>query len=323
MTKDIGPTNLYLTGHYCEGDAEITKETISVDSCIEEGNRINVRGLKPNTKYNVLYTLYGPVIGTVHKSEIVTTKSLHIDKTKVISPSSTSAQLYAPTNIDIEEVSAGFQWRKFDAPESLPSNEGNAIVYDGILEGQIKNLQSTSYYNVRAFYKSADGTYYYGDWVTFDPSDFSYFEPTVRTYTNPEISQNTVTLSGNILGGSDPVISQGFEYWNNTPLTRGTGDVVKVLADGQLMKASITDLLAGEYSYRAFAETEKGFYYGSEQGFTIEASENDGVSDVPVDDNELVIIGYYNLNGVKQVKPAKGFNVVLYSNGETKKIFVK
>ena len=93
-----------------------------------------------------------------------------------------------------DEISAGFQWKKNDAPSTLEPNEAYAAIYDGRLEGYIKNLQSTSYYDVRAFYKAADGTYYYSDWKTFDPSDFSYFEPTVHTYPTSEVTANSATV---------------------------------------------------------------------------------------------------------------------------------
>jgi len=119
----------------------------------------------------------------------------------------------ATTNISDEETNAGFQRRKYDAPEALKSNESFAAIYDGQLEGYIKNLQSASYYNVRAFYKSASGTYYYGDWVTFAPNDFSYFEPTVYTYDATSVTDVTARVKGYVMQGTDEVTEQGFEYW--------------------------------------------------------------------------------------------------------------
>lgn len=62
---------------------------------------------------------------------------------------STCAIAAATTNISEEETNVGFQWKKYDAPESLNPNEGYTAIYDGTLEGYIKNLQPT-YYNVRA-----------------------------------------------------------------------------------------------------------------------------------------------------------------------------
>ena len=54
----------------------------------------------------------------------------------------------SPYNSD-DETSLGFQWKKCDAPESLKPNEAYAAVYNGTLEGYLKNLQPTSYFTVR------------------------------------------------------------------------------------------------------------------------------------------------------------------------------
>ena len=114
--------------------------------------------------------------------------------------SSTCSIVAATTNISEVETNVGFQWKKYDAPATISPKEGLAVIHEGQIEGRINNLQTTSYYDVRAFYKSAAGNYYYGDWVTFDPSDFSYFEPTLHTYEAVDISSNSATIKAYILG---------------------------------------------------------------------------------------------------------------------------
>lgn len=56
------------------------------------------------------------------------------------------------------ETGAGFEWRKTDAPNVVVSKFGSGIIYNGMLEGRINNLSTSSYYKVRPFYKASDGT---------------------------------------------------------------------------------------------------------------------------------------------------------------------
>lgn len=322
---DISSTSAKIEARYNSGNAIdcIKKTEFSVLNNKYEGNTI-LTGLKPKMSYTVTMVvsmLFENYNKTYTVTKNFTTKDLILTTVAPNCVNSTTANVKAETNISNQETNVGFQWKKYDAPSSLAPNEGYAFVYDGIIEGQIKNLQSTSYYNVRAFYKTADGSYYYGAWITFDPSDFSYFDPTVRSFDNPKIEQNNVTLYGYALGGSDEIVSQGFEYWNNNLIkSRGTDNVITVQADGQIITATLNNLSNGNYTFRAYVETSKGYYYGEEYNFLIEAS---GIEDVLSDNTENIIIGYYNLNGIKFDIPQKGFNVVVYKDGTSKKVFIR
>ncbi len=86
------------------------------------------------------------------------------------------------------------------------------------------------------------------------------------------------------------------------------------------MQVTLNNLIAGNYSYRAFVETSNGYYYGDEYTFSIGSS---GIEDVLSENTENIIIGYYNLNGVRFDVPQKGFNVVLYKDGRCKKILIR
>lgn len=318
--SNVGPTTVVLEGSYSEGDAVVSNFSWGENI---EGNHVYISGLNPATEYTYFFTITTDKGYKYSKPITFTTQKLELSTLQPQCPTSTSANVAASTNISENETGAGFQWKKYDAPETLNPSEGYAIIFDGRLEGQIKNLQTTSFYNVRAFYKSADGVYYYGEWVTFDPSDFSYFDPTVRTYGSPEVNENTVTLRGIVLSGSDPVLSQGFQYW----ITKGSnvkktsnGEIFTLLATGQVMTATVNDLEDGVYTFRSFVETSNGSYYGEEQIFRIETS---GVENIENIGYEVEIVGYYNLKGVKFNKPQKGLNIVLYNDGSSKKIFVK
>lgn len=171
-----------------------------------EGNKITVTGLKPNTEYTIEYTVETNEGSAETVSETFTTDILELITLQPKGVSERCSIVAATTNISEEETNVGFQWKKYDAPASLAPSEGYAAIYNGQIEGYIKNLQPTSYYNVRAFYKSNDGIYYYGDWVTFDPSDFSYFEPTVHTYEATDVTARSAKVKGYVLVGTDNII---------------------------------------------------------------------------------------------------------------------
>lgn len=273
LTKDVildvattvGSTSCVLKGSYENIDATI------LESGFKESNsdELKVIGLDPYTSYSRTYYVKTKEGGTVSKSVTFQTKSLELETLQPKGVTNTCSIVSANSNMDDDELTAGFQWRKYDAPSSLKSNEGYATVYDGKLEGYIKNLQTTSYYKVRAFYKSQSGKYYYGNWVTFDPSDFSYFEPTVHTYKSVEIQGSTALLKGVVLQGSDEIIEQGFEYWSGSSnIRQSSADKHVVYANGQRMESEITDLIPNTvYYYRAFARTSKNNIYGETQQF--------------------------------------------------------
>ena len=258
-------TSCNLKGSYKNYDATILK------SGFKETNSdvLKITGLDPNTSYSRTYYVKTKEGGTVSKTITFKTKELKLETLQPKGVTNTCSIVSANSNIDDDELTAGFQWRKYDAPSSLKSNKGYATVYDGTLEGYIKNLQSTSYYKVRAFYKSQTDKYYYGEWVTFDPSDFSYFEPTVHTYKSVDIQGSSAILKGVALQGSDEITEQGFEYWSGSANTRQSSIGKQIVyANGQRMESEITDLAPNTvYYYRAFAKTAKNTTYGETMQF--------------------------------------------------------
>ena len=233
-------------------------------------DELKVTGLDPNTSYSRTYYVKTKEGGTTSKTVTFKTKTLQLETLQPKGVTNTSSVVSAKSNIDDEEVTAGFQWKKYDAPSTLKPSEGYTTVYNGTIEGIIKNLQPTSYYNVRAFYKSNTDKYYYGDWVTFDPSDFSYFKPTVHTYARVSVQSTSAKVKGVALQGTDDITEQGFEYWaENAIASRAAGDKQIVQATGQSMEAEITDLAPNTtYNYRAYAKTSKGTTYGETLKFT-------------------------------------------------------
>lgn len=330
IESKTGPTSLILKASYDKGDANVTAFTW--ENSDEPVTEREIVGLEPNTSYSY------SVIATIRNkngvekkytaSKTFQTSALTLKTMIPTGVSSTSTQAKAETNITEEEPNAGFQWKKFDAPESLAPKEGYGSVYDGKIEGLIKDLSPTSYYNVRAFYKSAKGNYYYGNWITFDPSDFSYLEPTVHTYPINNVTGNTAQLKGYVIAGTDDIIEQGFEYWKNgqTKVRKKMATlelkVSSILSNGQAMRAEITGLEeCTEYTCRAFVTTTAGIKYGEEQKFTTE-----GISGIiDIEDNKVnpLIEGFYDISGQRHPSPIKGLNIIRYSDGSVSKIIIK
>ncbi len=336
MNNIVGPTSAEVLADYeLEGLKPDRVWWTYGEETLSTSARLDMVTLTPESDYEVTFNIECTDIHNNNSKPIYkfpykfTTLALELEtlQPKCVSP--TCAIVAAKTNIADIEPMVGFEWKKYDAPASLMPSSGYGAVCDGMLEGYIKNLQPTSFYNVRAFYESAAGTKYYGEWVTFDPSDFSFFEPTVRTYAVQSVTETSASVRGYALAGTDAIKSQGFEYWRTNGCATQSltavpsqSDITTVLAMGQVMTATFENLAPGtEYTYRAFVETDNGYKYGEEQTFVTTAV--DGVFTVEADAPEVTVTGYYDLTGRRHDTPVHGLNIVLYSDGTTKKVFVR
>ncbi len=319
--SDVMANKTFVRGVYDIGDAHIYKTTFNVYSKYDnyeikeqeyKNDKFALTGLAPNTEYMITYYVYYHYGEGDKKSSYTSiTKNLTTAqlKMKTLNPknvSSTSSVVAAEANISDDETGVGFEWRKYDAPESLPSSRGSAIVYDGRMEGKINNLQPV-YYNVRPYYESASGKMFYGDWITFDPTDFSYFEPTVHTYDfidNP--TTNSVEVRGYVMQGTDAVTEQGFEYWKTGKASKSKAagnDVMRIQASGQMMIATLKDLdFESNYIVRAYVTTASGTIYGEERSFTTpkatpEKTLGDANMDGSINVNDITTIAKFILEG--------------------------
>lgn len=288
-------TSCTLKGTYKNIDATITESGFGNS----KSDVIKITGLDPNTSYTRTYIVRTKEGGSVSKTVTFKTKALQLETLQPKGVTNTCSVISANSNIDDDELTSGFQWRKYDAPSSLKSNEGYATVYNGTLEGFIKNLQSTSYYKVRAFYKSQTDKYYYGEWVTFDPSDFSYFEPTVHTYKSVDIQGSSAVIKGVALQGSDEITGQGFEYWSGGSNARqASNDKHIVYVNGQRMESEITNLAPNTvYYYRAFAKTSKNTTYGETMQFEIPITSS--INQIVNNNKDKLQILVKNYNGLQ------------------------
>ena len=303
-----------------------------------DGNVNKFTGLAPNQSYNVFYSVTvaygedGQYTHTFTGTNNVKTATLTLTtlQPKVISPG--YVIVAAKSNLDDDEEKVGFEWRRTDWTDDFESNSGGAYLFEGEMEGYIKNLNTEKLWKFRPYYESNTGTRYYGEWVGIDPTNTSYFEPTVHTYSQQQVEGNTAQVKGYAMRGSDNVAQQGFIYWKQEAEVKAESSVnipknaQTIEAKGTVMKAELTGLgYESTYCYVAFMTTSEGeTFYGEMQ--TFKTGENpDGIGDIAVETSkgQPTIIARYDLNGRRIQQPHQGINILRMSDGTVRKILVK
>ncbi|MBQ7462969.1 MAG: InlB B-repeat-containing protein [Bacteroidaceae bacterium] len=293
---------------------------------------IALNGLEPDMLYEEIATF------TLSLEEEIYTKSyslktepltLTTQQPKVISVG--NVIVAAKSNLDDEETNVGFEWRRTDWTDDFASNTGTAYLYNGTMEGYIRNMYTEKLWKYRPYYEANSGNRYYGEWVGIDPTNTSYFEPTVHTYAQINVQGNRAEVRGYAMRGTDKITVQGFMYWKNPSsyslrkkAASIPADAVTVLAKGNVMTATLEDLeYETEYCCVAFATTEDDdTFFGEMQTFRTGEMDPDGIksiehSPLTIDHSEDA---WYSLDGRKLGrKPAKAG---IYINGG-RKVVVK
>lgn len=285
----ITPTSYTMTGsrNKTSHDAEVVDEgwTLDRETITRHGSTLHVTGCEPESYVNAGYAVMVKNGSETKLYYYSPSKSMQLPAltletvTEAKATSNTVALICATTNIDDEEANTGFEWRRYDAPDLVPSSKANCPVVDGVMTGALRNLSSSTYYKFRPFYKAESGKTWYGEWSAFGTADaYVYFDPTVRTYAAVCHDENSATVSGFIIAGSDDIKEQGFEYWKrddayatakHTTATTDDNTHQTVVATGQRMSAVLQNLEPNTtYIVRAYVTTEHGTTYGEEQIFS-------------------------------------------------------
>ena len=330
----ITASSISVRGKYTEGDAKVISCSYIINGVEIEGEEGRLCGLDPNKTYDIIkYKVVveddnGSTFPYLSSNSISTAPlTLTTQQPKVISMG--NVIVAAISNLDNEETNVGFEWRRIDWTDEFASNTDEAYLYEGTMESYICNLYTEKLWKYRPFYQSNSGNRYYGDWVGIDPTNTSYFEPTVHTYAQITVTGNRAEVKGYAMRGTDNVTSQGFLYWptsvasarrrvNSVP-----ADAIKILASGNVMTATLEDLeYETQYCYVAFVTTSEGeTFYGESQLFNTSV-DPDGINDVKATE-EVTEVARYDLQGRMIAKPQKGINIIRYSDGSTKKLLVK
>lgn len=338
-TKSISPSvwatttasSVKISCSYTKGDAEVTDQWLTINGKQVDMDNVYLKGLAPGSSREAVYYVKvkygenGEYTNTYSSKRTITTKALTMTTLQPKVISSGNVIVAAESNLDDEETNVGFEWRRTDWTDDFSSNTGRAFLYGGKMEGYIRNLNTEKLWKYRPYYLSDSGTYYYGDWVGLDPTNTSYFEPTVHTYSTISITGNTALVKGYALTGTDGIKVQGFKYWKKTTGAKGSAEIsdnamtipagaFTVEASGQVMTASLTDLdYSTEYHYVAFATTTAGdTFYGEEQTFTT-GGDPTGIQNAFVDEpvrKANVIQGIFTLQGVKMSDNMSDWNTL-------------
>ena len=328
-------SSITATGKYTKGDALVTAQMLTINGQKTESNSFSVSGLNPNTPFTAQYSVtvcygnsnqYYATFSSSILSDETCSLSLTTQQPKIISEG--NVIISAETNIDDTEENVGFEWRRTDWTNDFKSSSGTAYLYEGTMEGYIRNLNASYLWKYRPYYEANSGNRYYGEWVGIDPTNTSYFEPTVHTYTKVEVQGNAATVKGYAQRGTDNVVSQGFKYWKEAASVRSAANgipdnVLTAEATGTVMQARLTGLdYESNYCYVAFVTTsENETFYGEQQTFKtgIDTSciEEAQTSTAPT------VTARYDLRGRSLDAPQPGLNIVRMSDGTVRKVMVK
>ena len=311
-------------------------ETVKVSgSTIEKGEngyKVTLKGLEPDKLYEDLASVtltYEDATCTMSYSFQTASLILTTQQPKVITQG--NVIVAAETNLDDGEEKVGFEWRRTDWTDEFASNYGTAYLYEGKMEGYIRNLYVERLWKYRPYYEANSGNRYYGDWVGIDPTNTSYFEPTVHTYAQITVNGNTAEVRGYAMRGTDNIVTQGFVYWQNTSAYSLRKKAASIPSDAvtvttakvNVMTAALEDLeYETEYCCVAFVTTsENETFYGEPQTFTT-SIDPDGIKSL----TPTLSKGegeWYDLSGRKLDKPQKGINIIRYADGTSKKVLVR
>lgn len=321
---DITPTTYTLRGSLQDKDEDlnVVEEGFTFDGSTisEHSNAILVTGCEPNSTIKTT-AQYAVAVKKGNETRLFAKNFYNdqlkhpeitlqtIKKAKAIS--NTVALICAETNIDERETNVGFEWRRYDAPELVPSSEANCPIIDSTMTGALRNLSENTYYKFRPFYKSNSGKTWYGEWSAFGTADaYVYFDPTVRTFEVNCDNETTATVRALVIAGSDEIKEQGFEYWKHSNTESTSTRYVAatkednhqtIISTGQRMTATLENLEPNTtYSVRAYVTTEHGTTYGEEQIFSTPAPT--AIGNVKLDNTQsgemTVTINKANAQGV-------------------------
>ena len=167
-----------------------------------------------------------------------------------------------------EIVEKGVVYSKSPEPDRYA---GKSVAENGFT-CTLTGLSKTTTYYARAYAKTSEGKYFYGNEVSFTTAEL-VTAPTVSTGEAEQITENSAVVSGSVdhLGNVSKVTAYG-HVWNTTgspTLANGESTDLGELATASQYSSSLEGLEVGtKYYVRAYATNEKGTSYGSEQTFT-------------------------------------------------------
>lgn len=292
--KSVGASYISAVGSYKENGEHVTNYgfTLEKNNTVRFNDDIQFKSyrLNPNTKYKIYFGIETSSNGRYWVEKEITTSDIIWENMQSTAVSLSAARLKVEVNCD-SLCSTGFEWRRIDSPDLIPSTKVACPTINNSLQGVLNNLNPDVYYKFRPYYISDETKIYYGKWSGIFTGDANvYFAPEVYTYM-PSISSNNVTLSGFVLPGTDEIESQGFEIRLSNSNSRGENGWQIYNISGIFMQTSI-ELPNGDYEVRTFANTKNNTIYGEIISFSI--GDNSGVDEVFMDSSNIFEIKLNN-----------------------------
>lgn len=161
--KDVNvtPTSIRIAIANDFGDAieEIVEEGFTNETYGgQTGNTYELHGLEPTGISTTFHYRVRLNNGQTFEMDFpIEQPALEFTTLPAKATSNTVAVIAATTNLDDPEAQTGFEWRRYDAPDLVPSTMSPCPVIDGELIGALKGLNASTYYKYRPYFTSASG----------------------------------------------------------------------------------------------------------------------------------------------------------------------
>ena len=227
-----------------------------------------VNGLTPETEYQFkafATTASGTVEGTV--MTFTTTAAPIVAPSVATLPATGVTHQEATLNGTVTTGSEAITAQGFMYKATAAADWTTVAAIGETMSATINGLTAETAYQYKAFATTASGTVE-GAVVNFTTLQNPGAQPTVVTLDATEITNESATLNGTIVAGTNQITAQGFKY-----KTVFDADWTTVEVAGTNISATISNLTAEtQYEYKAFATTESGTVEGNVILFTTTAS---------------------------------------------------
>ncbi|MDD6166051.1 MAG: fibronectin type III domain-containing protein, partial [Bacteroidales bacterium] len=227
-----------------------------------------VNGLTPETEYQFkafATTASGTVEGTV--MTFTTTAAPIVAPSVATLPATGVTHQEATLNGTVTTGSEAITAQGFMYKATAAADWTTVAATGETMSATINGLTAETAYQYKAFATTASGTVE-GAVVNFTTLQNPGAQPTVVTLDATEITNESATLNGTVVAGTNQITAQGFKY-----KTVFDADWTTVEVAGTNISATISNLTAEtQYEYKAFATTESGTVEGNVILFTTTAS---------------------------------------------------
>lgn len=364
-SSGIKQTSATISWSYNCGDATYVSSgidygttTAMTESISNEENETRLIELIPNTTYYWQAYVKTEEGGKAYSSrKSFRTSAINCTTLPVSNISNRSATMNGTINCDdYSSAEFGFQWKQMEGWNSDPAFTKGIKQEDGSISVALINgmLEPNTDYQYRAAVRYKGKIYYANNWETFrTESEFVYYPASVYTIYRTDRENNCLVLCGYYVAGSENIVAQGYEYWQNSSSVRSNrtnavaNNVIQITTDESMQYSlDLKKLTDGNYSVRAFVKTSTGTtIYGETLSFGVQNGSITGIDNVKTKEvrysitNDILSIynatnlscTIYNIQGQtvkykksmtdnEQFRLTSGIYIVRLSNGTTYKI---